>query len=382
MAWNDVIGQERVKQILQNAFVQDRIASSYLFTGSEGIGKDALAIEFAKLLNCPNPIIEIDGQKSKAEITPEFDKKHKENALFHQNIISVFGIPAPKPNSKDEVGLLSGLADDQVKEIQEELAKKSKDPYYKMNISGTLAIRVSQVRKVKQILKMSTPSNGKRVIIIFDAHTMNDESSNALLKSIEEPADNTIFILITHSPDLILGTIKSRCQLIRFDPLKDAEIKKYLELNNIGDKNNLDFILPFANGSITRAIEFADEDLQILRENTIELLRNGLRKANYREKTVGLVESICSEKNRKNVQKSILLMAYWLEDCLKYSVGNKLIVNKDHEESIAKFTSVFGKKDIAKTIEYCEDSIRMVHQNVNIQMIYLSLIMKIRKVLL
>lgn len=382
MAWNDVIGQERVKQILQNAFVQDRIASSYLFTGSEGIGKDALAIEFSKLLNCPNPIIEINGQKSKAEITPEFDKRHKENALFHQNIISVFGIPAPKPNSKDEVGLLSGLADDQVKEIQEELAKKSKDPYYKMNISGTLAIRVSQVRKVKQILKMSTPNEGKRVIIIFDAHTMNDESSNALLKSIEEPAENTIFIFITHSPDLILGTIKSRCQLIRFDPLKDVEIKKYLELNNIGEKNNLDFILPFANGSITRAIEFADEDLQNLRESTIDLLRNGLRKTNYREKTVSLVEAICSGNNRKNVQKSLLLMAYWLEDCLKYAVGSKLIVNKDQEEFIAKFTSVFGNKDIAKTIEYCEDSIRMVNQNVNLQMIYLSLIMKIRKVLL
>jgi len=382
VAWNDVIGQERVKQILQNAFVQDRIASSYLFTGSEGIGKDALAIEFSKLLNCPNPIIEINGQKSKAEITPEFDKRHKENALFHQNIISVFGIPAPKPNSKDEVGLLSGLADDQVKEIQEELAKKSKDHYYKMNISGTLAIRVSQVRKVKQILKMSTPNDGKRVIIIFDAHTMNDESSNALLKSIEEPAENTIFILITHSPDLILGTIKSRCQLIRFDPLKDVEIKKYLELNNIGEKNNLDFILPFANGSITRAIEFADEDLQNLRESTIDLLRNGLRKTNYREKTVSLVEAICSGNNRKNVQKSLLLMAYWLEDCLKYAVGSKLIVNKDQEEFIAKFTSVFGNKDIAKTIEYCEDSIRMVNQNVNLQMIYLSLIMKIRKVLL
>jgi len=382
MSWSDVIGQERVKQIFQNAFVQDRIASSYLFTGSEGIGKDALAIEFSKLLNCPNPIIELDGQKSKAELTPEFDKRHKENALFHQNIISVFGIPAPKPNSKDEVGLLSGLADDQVKEIQEELAKKSKDPYYKMNISGTLAIRVSQVRKVKQILKMSTPNDGKRIIIIFDAHTMNDESSNALLKSIEEPAENTIFILITHSPDLILGTIKSRCQLIRFDPLKDDEIKKYLELNNIGNKNNLDFILPFANGSITRAIEFADEDLQNLRESTIDLLRNGLRKANFREKTVSLVETICSGNNRKNVLKSILLMAYWLEDCLKYSVGSNLIVNKDQEEFIAKFTSVFGDKDIAKTIEYCEDSIRMVNQNVNLQMIYLSLIMRIRKVLL
>ena len=81
MAWNDVIGQDRVKQILQNAFVHDRIASSYLFVGNEGIGKDALAIEFAKLLNCPNPIIEDNGLNSVAKVSNEFDVKYKENIL-------------------------------------------------------------------------------------------------------------------------------------------------------------------------------------------------------------------------------------------------------------------------------------------------------------
>lgn len=381
MAWSDVIGQERVKQILQNAFVHDRIASSYLFVGNEGIGKDALTIEFAKLLNCPDPIIEDNGLNSIAKINEDFDTKYKDNFLSHQNIISVFPIPAPKAGSKDEGDLLSGLTDDQVKEIQDELEKKSKDPYYKMNLSGTLAIRVSQVRKIKQILKMSNVNRGKRVIILFDAHLMNEEASNALLKSIEEPAENTIFILITHSPEFILSTIRSRCQLIRFDPLKDEHIKEYLEKTG-QITSNFDFILPFAQGSITRAIEFADDEIQQLREISIEILRNGLRAKVYREKTIELIEEITKLNDRKFTVKSILIIAYWLQDCLKKSVKNDLIINKDQEEIIEKFVQNFSDKDISEAIIECENSIRMIHQNVNQTLVFLSLIIKLRKIFL
>jgi DNA polymerase-3 subunit delta' len=379
MAWNDVIGQHRVKQILQNSFVQDRVASAYLFVGNEGVGKDAIAIEFAKLLNDSWPSISENGINSKADLSPEFDKRYKENALFHQNIISVFGIPTPKVGSKDQGDMLSGLSEEQVQEIQEELAKKSKDNYYKMNIKGTLAIRVSQVRKIKQILRLSNSDSGKRVIIIFDAHLMNDEASNAILKSVEEPAENTVFILITHSPDFILSTIRSRCQLIKFDPLKNEEIKEYLLKNSDIDQKSLEIILPFANGSITRALEFADEELQSLRELSIELLRNGLRKL-YREKTISIIESLCKENDRTKILKTLLIISFWLEDCLKKSVGSDNIINKDQEEIINKFADIYGSKDIPKAINYCEDSMRMVNQNVNLQMILISLIIKLRKI--
>lgn len=381
MAWSDIIGQQRVKQILQNAFVQDKVASSYLFVGSEGIGKDAIAIEFAKLLNDPKPIIENNGINSKAEISSEFDKRYKEQGLFHQNIISVFGIPAPKANSKDAVDFLAGLTDDQVNEIQEELKKKSKDPYYKMNVSGTLAIRVSQVRKIKQILRMSNPSSGKRVILIFDAHQMNEEASNAILKSVEEPAENTIFILITHSPDFILNTIRSRCQMIRFDPLKDEEIKEYLLKHNLVNEN-IDLTIPFANGSITRALEFADSDLQELRDLSIDLIRNGLRAKVYREKTSQIIENLTKGNDRKKLLKSLLIIAYWFHDCLKMQSGNNRIINKDQIETIEKFTTNFGNKDISKAVNYCEDAMRMVNQNVHLQLILFSLIVKLRRVFL
>lgn len=381
MAWTDVIGQERVKQILQNTFIHDRVASSYLFVGNEGIGKDALAIEFAKLMNCPDPIINENGQNSEAKISDEFDKKYKSSFLSHPNIISVFPIPAPKAGSKDEGDLLSGLSEDQVKEIQDELEKKSKDPYYKMNISGTLAIRVSQVRKIKQILKMSNVNRGKRVIILFDAHLMNEEASNAILKSIEEPSENTIFILITHSPEFILSTIRSRCQLIRFDPLKDEHIKEYLIKEGI-DTSNLDFILPFAQGSITRAIEFADDEIQKLRDISLDILRNGLRAKVYREKTIELIEEITSLNDRKLTIKSILIIAYWLQDCLKKSSNNNLIINKDQEDIIEKFVQNFGGKNISKAIIECEESIRMINQNVNQTLVYLSLIIKLRRIFL
>lgn len=379
MAWSDVIGQHRVKQILQNSFVQDRVASAYLFVGNEGVGKDAIAIEFAKLLNDPLPAITENGINSIAELSPDFDKRYKENALFHQNIISVFGIPAPKVGTKEQGDMLSGLTEEQVQEIQEELAKKSKDNYYKMNIKGTLAIRVSQVRKIKQILRLSNSDSGKRVIIIFDAHLMNDEASNAILKSVEEPAENTVFILITHSPDFILSTIRSRCQLIKFDPLKNEEIKEYLLKNSDIDQKSLEIVLPFANGSITRALEFADEELQSLRELSIELLRNGLRKF-YREKTISIIENLCHEKDRTKILKTLLIISFWLEDCLKKSVGSDNIINKDQEEVINKFADIYGNKDIPKAISYCEDSMRMVNQNVNLQMILISLIIKLRKI--
>lgn len=381
MAWSDIIGQERVKQILQNAFVHNRIASSYLFIGNEGIGKDAVAIEFAKLLNCPNVIIEDNGLNSIARVSDDFDNKYRNKSFAIQNIIPVFPIPAAKVTSKDENDMLAGLSEEQVKEIQDELDKKSQNSYYKVNISGTLAIRVSQVRKIKQILKMSNVNTGKRVILVFDAHLMNEESSNALLKSIEEPSDNTIFILITHAPEFILETIKSRCQKIQLDPLNDSHIKDYLVKNNI-DLKYVDLIIPFAQGSLTKALEFADEEIQELRDLSIEILRNGLRSKVYREKTIELIEEVTSLNDRSICSKSILIISFLLQDCLKKSYGYSNIINKDKEDIVNKFVEGFGHKDIHKAIADCEKAIRMINQNVNQTLVYLSLIIKLRRIFL
>ena len=86
--------------------------------------------------------------------------------------------------------------------------------------------------------------------------------------------------------------------------------------------------------------------------------------------------------DRSTTIKSILIIAYWLQDCLKKSVNSNKIVNKDQEDSVEKFVQAFQNKDIRQAILECEDSIRMINQNVNQNLVYLSLIIKIRRIFL
>ena len=134
MSWSSIVGQERVKALLKRTLQSDQVAHAYLFYGPEGIGKDALALEFAKTLNCTKGGIEACG------VCPHCQRM---DSFQHPNVKLVFALPVGK-NEKNGDDPINVLTEAQVAEVREQIQTKAKDPsllFMKMdNRSGNLSM--------------------------------------------------------------------------------------------------------------------------------------------------------------------------------------------------------------------------------------------------
>lgn len=374
MSWNSIIAQERIKKILQRAFVENKISSAYLFVGNDGVGKDAVAIEFAMLLNCPDPII----NGNSAEISESFQAKYSENIFNHPNISLLTALPVGKSSDKKSSSSIDSLSKDQIDKIQSEISLKAQDPYHRIDIPDARQIRISQIREIKNKLKLSKSVPGRTVVIISNAHLMTTEASNAFLKTIEEPHPNTTIILTTNNLELILQTIRSRCQIIKFPPIPDDELISYLSENGV-DESNSRLIIPFANGSISTANDFLDENMNELRNLVLEMLRSSMKKNVYRLELTDLVRSLTSSKEKKLIENAIQILTIWLNDAMKVSLGVNKIVNLDQLDTIKKFVEHFSNGNFSNAIELCQKSIYELKSNVNPNLVLIALFTNLRK---
>lgn len=379
MAWKNIISQKRVKKILQKAFIENRIAHSYCFWGDEGIGKEAVAIEFSKLLNCKSPIID----SNTAEACDECSSCHKVNHLQHPNIQLIFSLPTGmsienihSPDSKED--------DELIDAIKKELELKSKDIYHKISLPNASQIRINTIRELKRKLSLSQVQSGRRCIIILKAEEMTTEAANAFLKSLEEPNPDITFILTTSKIQALLPTILSRCQQLKFDPISDKDIVEMLCSKYNQDIEDARLIAEFARGSISQALDYLDSDMKSMRENVITSLRLALKKKNFRNELYDNLELILKSNDKHKYEIFILLVILWLRDAFTIiSTGkNKNIVNLDQMESISRFAQNFGTKNIIKCIEIAEKHFAQIRKNVQPQLVLMSLFISLRNTLL
>ena len=217
MSFEKIIGNNKIKNELIKAFRTNSIAHSYIFSGQYGIGKKQIAIEFAKMILCLNKDNAPCGEcKSCLEL------ENDNNPDF--NII--------KPDGKIKI--------DQIRQMLEKVYEKPIISY-------------------------------KKVYIIDDAETMTVEAQNCLLKTLEEPPEYIVIILITSNENNLINTIKSRCLKLTFNPLENSEIKQYLE-KNLDFQNVSETMLEIFEGSIGKALKVKEK--QELYNNIETTLRN------------------------------------------------------------------------------------------------------------
>ena len=142
--------------------------------------------------------------------------------------------------------------------ISEKLAGPSNtNPDLRIVDKGVDEITISEIRELKNFIHL-TPFGKYKIVIINNAHNLGRDASNALLKILEEPPGRSNLFLITHLPKLLLPTVISRCQKIRFRPLKQNEIIDYLIQENKVKKEVAVSAAKFANGSLGQALELAE----------------------------------------------------------------------------------------------------------------------------
>lgn len=233
---DQLIGHRETLRPLFWARAKNSLAGSLLFAGPSGIGKKKSAMALIQLLVCESAVL------SKGE-----------------GVLVACG----------ECGHCLRIENQQSESL------------YVVQPSGN-QIKIEQIREVLKFLSLRSLGRA-RVVLIDQAHLMNPQAANALLKSLEEPPQDTHFILISQQPTSLLATIRSRTQLVRFKPLSHDELKKVIQEfpKSIDDPPFEEWMIAAAQGSVESVMRLRDlgESLQELERTTVDYIfsaQNGL----------------------------------------------------------------------------------------------------------
>ena len=298
-----IIGQKKPIKVLKKLIKHDRIGHAFLFTGKEGIGKKVTAIAFAKAVNCFN-------------LSENYEPcNHCSSCL------------------KIEKGI---------------------HPDFQLIAPLNLVITIDQIRNIKDIIYWHPLGGRKKIFLIDDSHKMTVEASNSLLKILEEPPEFAVLILVADSPETMLPTIISRCHRIPFCPINREEQREILADMNLGlEKSQLEEIILFSPGNLSKAIELAREPARLKEKNQY-------LKWVVEEEPGQLINKFFSspENEVKDILNSFLdfteLMVLWFRDILFFQLGlpKEMLSFPERIDKIKKFAQCYSQEKIIILLNY------------------------------
>ncbi len=365
MIWPRVIGQQRVKATLLSALRTGRLAHAYLFYGSEGVGKDAMALELARVIHC---------ERGGEEACGECSSCVHLDSLQHPDVHFVCALPVGKGETVED-SPTAKLTEQEVDAIQEELKQKGADPYYRITIPRANIIKVNSIRALRRESSMSAAGGRRKVFVISGADCMGEEAANTLLKTLEEPAGNTILVLTTAHRDALLPTILSRCQNVRFDRLAEQEIRAALAERKGVEPRQAELVARLADGSYTRALSLLTEDVDQWRRDVLAFVRSAL--GNNVSLVMQAVEMVTELKDRGLVNRFLVLLLMWFRDALVLMHGGE-VINVDQQEDLKRFLAKFPHADLLQALAHIEKAISLVERNVYIRLVILNLAIRLK----
>ncbi|HVZ41137.1 MAG TPA: hypothetical protein VHI13_17795 [Candidatus Kapabacteria bacterium] len=373
MSWDSVLGQRRAKRLIRTALGSGRIPHAWLFTGPEGIGKDAMAIETAKVLRCDAPL------ENGTVACGHCHGCTTTSALQNANVRFVFALPSGKSEDSRGDSPMMKLSDAEITLIQEQVALKAADPYHNISIPRANQIKISSIREVKRDIGFVATESGWRIVIVSEAHQMGEEAANAFLKTLEEPSPRTLLMLTTSNRERMLPTILSRCQEIRFDLLTDDEIADALVARQGAERTPAGLVAKLAEGSYSRAVELLSGDLNGLRFDVVSFFRTALRRS-----PVALhaeIERLTASVDRVHIERMLTLLALWLRDVLVHRLtgSEAMIVNHDQIKDIQSFNTRFAHTPVDRMIAAVEHAVQSVRSNAQIPLVFTVLAMRLEE---
>jgi len=319
MAFKDILGNERQKKILRRALQKKRIPNSLLFCGPEGVGKERMALVLAKAMNC---------EKKKDDACEVCSSCR---AISRANFPDVMSI-APEEN----------------------------------------VIKIDQMRILKQTAYFKPMVGKKRVFIVDEAEKMNEEAANSLLKILEEPPLFSHIVLVTPNPDLIKPTIKSRCQIISFQPISREDIERILIEKGFG-REKAKIVSLLVGGNLKRALSLEWEEVQSKREQAWELLMSLIRKENV----TAFIRNYASPRRlaREELEQVLEILSSYCRDLILIKEKGDIcyLMNPDYIEAYRKTEDLLSLDKSMDYLEKIDYALYVMPKNLNMNLLITSL---------
>jgi len=316
MDFDNILGNSRVKKILRLALQKNRLPNSLLFHGPEGVGKRRLAITLAEAVNC---------------------ERRRDDAC-------------------GECPTCLAISGGRFPDVQE------------IKPSGQV-IKVDHVREMRQAAYMRPMVGRKRVFIISEADKMNDESSNTVLKILEEPPLFSHFILVTDNPYLILPTIKSRCQTLQFRPVGREEIARAL-LEKGCPEDRARIISLYVRGNLEEALGLNWDEVNSARREAWDLFLSIIKPD---KPALFLRRYGFAQRNliREDLKMTLEIMASFCRDLalMKDKGDLSLLLNPDYAEELRALESSSSLEKCWEFQRRVDGAVSGLDKNLNMSLI-------------
>lgn len=280
MSFDNIVGNNKIKDFLNQSIDEKHVSHSYLFVGIDGIGKTLFAREFAKKILCLN------GKGDSCESCIKWDSNN------HPDFLQI----EPENNT----------------------------------------IKIEQIRNMQEEISVKPIASNKKVFLIVNSDCMTKEAQNCLLKTLEEPPEYATIILTTSNESKLLNTIKSRCMKIPFQKIEESELEEYAK--NVLNLNLSKEFIKICEGSIGKLLEI-EEDKEIYTE--INSLLDNIERYSF---TTLINKAEVLYKEREKIQEILEYINVYLYNqkgmkklnCIKYveEVKKRLLANSNYDMCI------------------------------------------------
>jgi DNA polymerase-3 subunit delta' len=330
MPFLDLIGHERPTAILKASILHDRVAHAYLFFGEDGIGKRLAALRFAQAINC-----ETDYGPEGPDACGACRSCHQIEARTHPDFLLI--------------------------EPDQEQANPQ--------------IKIEQIRELEQQLVYHPLVGRRKVCLIDEADRMTPGAANALLKTLEEPPDHSLLLLIASRPSALLATVRSRCQGIRFVAPARADVEAALMTKRRISPADARFLAMVTQARIGQALE---TDLAAIRVEQDEF--SALTSAKSLQSVATLLTAAEALYRSDRAPEALEWIVRWIRDLILVSVGADPdhVLNRDRLpqlEDAARGLRPDALLDLLADIETIQQA---ATRNVNLQMALETILLRLR----
>ncbi|WP_295720709.1 hypothetical protein [Mucilaginibacter sp.] len=367
MQFKQIVGQAATKQRLLNSVTENRVSHAQLFLGPEGSGSLALAVAYAQYLSCED--------KQPDDSCGVCSSCRKYNKLMHPDLHFSYPFFA---KHKDDTALTF---------IEQWREAFTANPYMNLDTwrgyldaeNKQANINIAECHQIIKKLSFKPFESAYKILILWLPEYLEKEG-NALLKIIEEPQPNTLFILVAQNQDQILNTILSRTQLIKIPCLLSSEVKEYLIAEHNQTEDAAAEIAYLTNGNLTEALTMLQQDTKSYHTLFVQWLR--LCFSNKGLEVLTFVDQF-AKMGRENQKNFLRYGISFIRECclLIAGAGNLVHLPAKELETAQKMTNVLSIEKAQTISTELEKAHYHVERNANPKILFLDVSLQIIKIL-